>query len=139
MNKKHRHEIFQIFGRFQIILLKILISKVIGFYLKVTKTLFWRGGVGSFRLFMACFRFFHAELSLMPENNRTTTLERTAALQGLKYISTGQIFILDSTVVKTQTRAQRNEVTHMFEPYLPWRVGFYSMLHSPGDHASERG
>ena len=76
----------------------------------------------------------------MPENNRTTTLEQTAALQGLKYISTGQIFILDSTVVKTQTRAQRNEVTHMFEPYLvPWRVGFYSMLHSPGVHASERG
>ena len=61
-----RHEIFPIFGRFQIFSFQILISKVVGFHLKVTKALFWAGGLGGFRLFMACFRFFHAELSLMP-------------------------------------------------------------------------
>ena len=62
-----RHETFQIFGRFQIFSFQILISKVVGFHLKVTKTLFLTGGVGGFRLFMACFRFFHAELSFMPD------------------------------------------------------------------------
>ena len=61
-----RHETFQIFGRFQIFSFQIIISKVVGFHLKVTKTQFWTWGVGVFRLFMACFRFFRAELSLMP-------------------------------------------------------------------------
>ena len=41
-----------------------MISKVVGFYLKVTDSL--GRGVGVFRLFMTCFRFFHEELSLMP-------------------------------------------------------------------------
>ena len=65
--RNYRHEIFQIFGRFQIFSFQIFISKVVGFRLKVAKTWFWAGGLGGFRLFMACFRFFHAELSLMPE------------------------------------------------------------------------
>ena len=65
-NSSYRHETFQIFGRFQIFSFQIIISKVVGFHLKVTKTQFWTGGVGVFRLFMACFRFFCAELSLMP-------------------------------------------------------------------------
>ena len=64
-----RHEIFKIFGRFQIFSFQIFVSKVVGFHLKVTKTLFGAGGLGGFRLFMACFRFFHAELSLMPEKH----------------------------------------------------------------------
>ena len=61
-----RHETFQIFGRFQIFSFQIIMSKVVGFDLKVTKTQFWTWGVRGFRLVMAYFRFFHAELSLMP-------------------------------------------------------------------------
>ena len=61
-----RHAIFQIFGRCPIFSFQIISSKVVGFHLKVTKTQFWTGGIGGFRLFMAFFRFFHAELSLMP-------------------------------------------------------------------------
>ena len=71
-DKYYRHETFQIFGRFQIFSFQILISKVVGFHLKVTKALFLTGGVGGFRLFMACSRFFHAELSLMPDINKDT-------------------------------------------------------------------
>ena len=45
----------------------ILVAKVVGFFSSESyKTLFWTEGVGGFRLFMAFFRFFHAELSLMP-------------------------------------------------------------------------
>ena len=66
------HEIFQIFGRFQIFSFHIFISKVCGFHLQVTKILFWTGGVGGFRLFMAYFRFFHAELSLMLAQSNDT-------------------------------------------------------------------
>ena len=62
----NRHEIFQIFGRYQIFSFQIISSKVVGFHLTVTKTQFWTGGIGGLRLFVACFRFFHAELSLMP-------------------------------------------------------------------------
>ena len=43
-------------GRFQIFSCQILMSKVVGFHLKVTKTLFWTGGVWGYRPFMACFR-----------------------------------------------------------------------------------
>ena len=42
----NRHETFQIFGRFQIFSFQIIISKSVGFDLKVSKTQFWTGGVG---------------------------------------------------------------------------------------------
>ena len=40
-----RHETFQIFGRFQIFLVQNIISKGVGFHLKVTNTLILTGGI----------------------------------------------------------------------------------------------
>ena len=74
----YKQETFQIYGRFQIFLIQIIISKGVGFHLKVTKTLFLTGGVGVFRLFMACFRFIYIELSVMPEINIHKILKRLA-------------------------------------------------------------
>ena len=56
--------ILQIFGRFQLLKFQIIISKVVGFHLKVTKTQFWTGSVGVIRLFIACFRVFHSKINL---------------------------------------------------------------------------
>ena len=61
-----RHEPFQIFGRFHILKIQIIFSKGVEFHQKITETLFLTGVYGFFRLFMASFRFFHVELSLMP-------------------------------------------------------------------------
>ena len=59
--------LFRFLADFRFFSFQIIISKDVGFDLKVSKAQFWTGGVGGFRLFMACFRFFHAELSLMPD------------------------------------------------------------------------
>ena len=57
---------FRFFEDLRFFLFQIIISKCVGFHLKVTKTQFWTGGVGG-QTFVACSRSFHAELSLVPE------------------------------------------------------------------------
>ena len=81
---------FSFFGRFQIFSFQIISLKVVGFHLKVTKTQFWTGDIGGFRLFMACFRFFHAELSLMPVAWRCVTHKALPSTLKAKIISLTQ-------------------------------------------------
>ena len=53
------------FWQISVFLFHYIISKVVGFHLSYKNNL--DRGCSIFGLFMACFRFFYEELSLMPE------------------------------------------------------------------------